>query len=36
VPASQLELALETAPEGLEVRGVADLDAALAALRDEG
>ncbi len=33
VPASQIELALETAPAGLEVIGVADLDAALAALR---
>ncbi|MFO7777597.1 MAG: PDZ domain-containing protein [Nitriliruptoraceae bacterium] len=33
VPASQLQLARETAPEGLEVVGVADLEAALAALR---
>lgn len=32
VPASQLDLALETAPDGLEVVGVADLDEALAAL----
>jgi Lon-like protease len=35
VPASQLELALQTAPEGLEVVGVANLDEALAALRGE-